>query len=86
MSESEPEIDPLRAEYEYARDKSVEGYSTAIQVRAAAEAALTFFELGLKLGREQDQTHEDLIEEIRGDLTKREQQIAEVLYPSRRKK
>ncbi len=87
MTENEPSLDPLqqyREGFEGAY-KKVESRSRVVETIAALQGAIAFFEQGLKLGRENSEGVESLIEEIRAKLAKREQQLGEMLDPGRRK-
>lgn len=90
MPENEPNIDLMaqyKEEYEAAlRDIDPLGPTKAIDVLHGYQGAIPFFELGLKLGKEDPEKAKALITDIKEELAKREQQIAEMLYPYRRKK
>lgn len=84
MPEKEPTSDPLaqcREESEEALKIVDPGNATAMEVLYKHEAAIPFFELGLKLGRANPEEAEALIAEIRENLKTRKQQIRKQLYP-----
>lgn len=87
MLEKETNLDPLqkyREDVEAAFGK-VESRRGAVEILGALQGAIAFFEEGLKLGKDNPEGAETLIAEIRDRLAKREHQIAEQLYPARRR-
>lgn len=91
MSETGPTPDPLadsRSKFEKERNYMIESRSgrTAKEALAYYQTAMKYFDLGLKLGRENPDQADVLVQEIAGYLASREQTIAEQLHPYRRKK
>ena len=86
--EGEPKLDPAQEQREsfdrifkvLDRERPV----TALETLNKLQGALAVFEEGVKLGRQDPEQTQGLIDEFKKRMEDREQEIGEALYPSRR--